>query len=763
MSKKKNTRAIQGRLDKTKSGNGFVVMEDGDDIFIDQENMKGAMHGDLVQVDLLPRAFWNRRPEGLVDQILNRSQETVIGTYRRTGKNGIVIPVAKNDREGVFIRGRANGRAKDGDKVIAQITSYPSRPDQNAEGKIIDVIAKKGAKDAEIKALIRAAGLQEQFPGPCEAEAAACAKQAPSEQDLSNRRDLRDELILTIDGADSKDLDDAVSVTRFPNGNWLLGVHIADVAEYVRPKSRLDKEARKRGNSVYLLTRVVPMLPKSLSNGICSLFEGADRLTLSCEMEITPDGRIVNHDIFQSIIRSKARMVYDDVSDMLEDGDPALSEKYSNYNDCDILGALKDMAELAKALNSQRMEHGSIDFEHQEPEIVLDEQENPIDVPPAERRVANRLIEEFMLAANKTVAEHFSRLKVPFVYRVHEQPEATKIMEMKNFLSFFGITLHTKNDDLAPSELGRILKLAEGQPYENIVTSVLLRSMTKAYYSPECTGHYALAFRYYCHFTSPIRRYPDLMIHRVIKMVLNGNKNELRRSAWADDVLKVSEHSSETERAAQELERDVDKMKMAQYMKKFIDEEFDGIISGVTEFGIYVQLANTVEGLVPISSMNDDYYNFEEGRYRLIGSHTNKIYALGDKVRIRVTDARPDERQIDFRLADPVDDDFRSEDRSDADDAGGTNTGSGSGSSSRSSQSGRSRKSGRSNRSDRSSKSSRSSRSDRSGKSGRSGRSSRSDHSNRSGHSNRSKRSGRFDVDYGPGEFFGPGFHKPGK
>lgn len=392
------------------------------------------------------------------------------------------------------------------------------------------------------------------------------------------------------------------------------------------------------------------MLPKSLSNGVCSLFEGADRLTLSCEMKISPSGEILSHEIFESVIRSKARMVYDDVSDMLEDDKSPLISQYSDYHGFDIYSALKDMAELAAILNKSRMNSGSIDFEHEEAEIILDNQENPVDIHPADRRVANRLIEEFMLAANRTVAEHFCRMHIPFVYRVHEQPEAVKIEEMKHFLAFFGITLHTKKDTLPPEELSRILKLAEGKPYENIVSTVLLRSMTKAYYSPDCTGHYALAFKYYCHFTSPIRRYPDLMIHRIIKLILNGNKNELRRKFWISAVEDASVHSSDTERAAQELERDVDKLKMAQYMKKFIGEEYDGIISGVTEFGIYVQLENTVEGLVPISTMNDDFYNFEESRYRLIGSATNKIYALGDPVRIRVTDARPEERQIDFQL-----------------------------------------------------------------------------------------------------------------
>ena len=650
MSRKKKTPALRGRLDKTKSGNGFVVMEDGDDIFIDQENMKGAMNGDLVQVDLLPEYYWDRRPEGLIDRILNRAQEDVVGTYHRIGKNGIVVPVAKHDREGVFIKGRANSKAKDGDKVLARITRYPSRPDENAEGKIIDVIARKGASGAEIKALIRASGLREQFPSPCEAEAAECARKTPDESDLSRRMDLRNDIVLTIDGADSKDLDDAVSVKKLDNGNWLLGVHIADVSHYVNDHSRLDREARKRGNSVYLLTRVIPMLPKSLSNGICSLFEGADRLTLTCEMEIRPDGDIVRHNIYESIICSKARMVYDDVSDMLEDEDSALINTYTNYHGFIIYAALKEMEQLAAALNHNRMKAGSIDFDHEEAEIILDNQENPIDIHPADRRVANRMIEEFMLAANKTVAEHFNRLHVPFVYRVHEQPDAVKIEEMKHFLTFFGISLHTKKGELAPSELSRILELAKGQPYENIVSTVLLRSMTKAYYSPECTGHYALAFPYYCHFTSPIRRYPDLMIHRIIKQVLNGGKNDLRRKSWTSDVQDVSEHSSETERAAQELERDVDKLKMAQYMKKFIGEEYSGIISGVTEFGIYVQLENTVEGLVPISTLNDDYYNYEESRYRLIGSNTHNIYALGDPVRIRVTDARPEERQIDFQL-----------------------------------------------------------------------------------------------------------------
>lgn len=633
---------ITGVLEKTRSGIGFVRQEEGGDIFIDRPNMRDAMHGDTVTVDLLPEYLWKKNREGRVDHVLIHANKEVVGTFERSKKYGFVIADDKKNSDDIFVRKADSKDARTGDKVVVQITKYPKK-NVSAEGKITEVIARQGEVGGEIKSLIRANGLNEKFPRKVETEAAALSKQEISKAEISRRRDLRYKTIITIDGADSKDLDDAVSVEKLDNGNYLLGVHIADVSHYVRSDSPLDKEAIKRGNSVYLLTKVVPMLPKSLSNGICSLFEGVDRLTLSCEMEIDNNGDIVNHDIYESIINSSGRMVYDDVSDMLENEDERLIKRYSKIYDDLLL-----MEELADILRQKRKEKGSLDFDFDEAEITLGKDEIPIEIGIEERRCANRLIEEFMLAANKTVAEHFFWMEYPFVYRVHEKPDAEKIVELKAFLAGFGINLPGNPDSIHPKTLNEILDKVKGEPYENIVSTVILRSMKKAYYSTQCDGHFGLAFQYYCHFTSPIRRYPDLMIHRIIKSAISGKITPPMLKKYKRDAGNAAEVSSLTERKAQEMERDVEKMKKAQYMQSHVGEVFDGVISGVTNFGIYVQLPNTIEGMVRLDSLNDDYYDYEESKYRVIGRHTRKIYALGDEERIVVLGASPEEHQIDF-------------------------------------------------------------------------------------------------------------------
>ena len=421
-------------------------------------------------------------------------------------------------------------------------------------------------------------------------------------------------------------MEDAVSIERLTNGNYRLGVHIADVSHYVEEDGWLDKEALKRGTSVYLLNRVVPMLPKGLSNGICSLNEGEDRLTLSCFMEIDAQGEVVHHELAESVINSKARMVYDDVSELLEHETPALRAKYAP-----LLADIRAMGELARVLRDKRKQRGSLDFDFAESEIVLDACEHPIAICPAERRSANRLIEEFMLIANETVAEHFYWMNYPFVYRVHEKPDPEKMMDLKAFLMNFGIHLKGNPDNIYPKTLADIIDMIADEPYEAVVNRVILRTMKKAYYSPECDGHFGLAFRYYCHFTSPIRRYPDLMIHRVIKAAINNRMTEAKLKKYRHDVQEAAEISSRTERKAQELEREVEKLKKCEYMLDHIGEEYDGIVSGVTEFGVYVELPNTVEGMV-------------------FARDLRRPYQLGEQVRIRVLDARPAERQIDFAM-----------------------------------------------------------------------------------------------------------------
>ena len=544
----------------------------------------------------------------------------------------------------IYIPKKAFSGAKNGDIVVAAITGYPDRKN-SAEGKITGILARAGEPGGDIKAIIRQRGLFFTFPSKAAAQAKAISKAGVGEQDMAGRRDLRGENIITIDGADSKDFDDAVSVKRLDNGNFLLGVHIADVSHYIGEDSPLDKEALKRGNSVYIINQVVPMLPKELSNGICSLNEGEDRLTLSVDMEITPEGDITEHNIYESVIRSKHRMVYTDVSDIIENDDRELAAKYS-----DIYDMLMDMKELAQILRSKREAAGSLDFDLDEAYITLNEKGVPVSVNLCERRTANRMIEEFMLAANKTVAEQFFWLELPFVYRVHEKPDAEKMQEFRTFLMGLSIRLKGEGGNIHPKALNEILEQVAGTSYENVVNTVMLRSMKKAFYSTECEGYFGLSMKYYCHFTSPIRRYPDLIIHRIIKEYLHGGIDDERIAVLSKKTQEAAETSSVTERAAIELERDVEKMKKAQYMSYHIGESFEGVISGITGYGMYVELENTIEGLVRLDRMYDDYYDAYPEQYRIVGQRTNKVYSLGQRVSIIVSDADYYEGTIDFRL-----------------------------------------------------------------------------------------------------------------
>ena len=642
--KKATSEKRTGTLDKNRAGFGFVRQEEGEDIFVARSNMNGAMNGDLVQVDLLPEYLWEKNKEGIIDKILERSSEEVVGTFQRNKKFGFVIPEDRKNPDEVFVRRSDFKNARSGDKVVVKITKYPEK-NVSAEGRITEVISQKGEPGGEIKALIRAGGLKETFPSRVNAEAKARAKAPVSREALLQRRDLRGDKIFTIDGPSAKDLDDGGSLKKLKNGNFQLGVHIADVSHYVPAGSRLDEEALKRGNSVYLLSRVVPMLPKILSNGVCSLNPGEDRLTLTCSMEIDSGGNVVSHEIFESIIRSRHRLVYDDVSDILENQDQNLIAVYE-----DIYEDLTLMAQLSEILRKRRKEKGSLDFDFDEADIVLDENEIPVEIGIEERRVANRMIEEFMLIANQTVAEHFFWMEYPFIYRVHEKPDTDRIVELKAFLSGFGINLSGNPDNIHPKLLNGILEDLKGKSYENIVSSVMLRSMKKAFYSTQCEGHFGLAFKYYCHFTSPIRRYPDLFIHRIIKSAINGTADEKSLKRLKKQAEIAAETASVTERKAQEMERDVEKMKKAQYMEERVGQIYDGVISGVTGFGIYVQLPDTVEGMVRLDSLKDDYYVYEEGKYRVVGRQTRKIYALGDRVRVVVLRASAAERQIDFAM-----------------------------------------------------------------------------------------------------------------
>jgi len=648
MNNKRKEEIIVGILSKHKKGFGFVIPEtdQGGDIFIAPNAINGAMNGDSVSVRLLPPGETNRTREGVIQQILVRAATEIVGTFEKSKRFGFVVPDDRRFNDDIFILKKDFNGAQTGDKVVSKISKYPEKGN-SAEGKIEEIISRSGEAGGDIKALIRQYNLTKDFPEKVDEE----AKKIPlkiTEEEIKKRVDLREKTIITMDGADAKDLDDAVSVEKLPNGNYMLGVHIADVSHYVTDSSQLDKEALKRGNSVYLIDQVIPMLPKILSNGICSLNSKVDRLTLSVSMEIDEKGKVVNHEIYDSIIHSKARMVYGDVSDMLENNSAELIAKYQ-----DIYQDILLMDELAKILRKARDLRGSLDFDFDEAYIKLNDKGIPISVETAERRVANRIVEEFMLIANETIAEHFYWMEVPFVYRVHESPSLEKIEEFKRFIISFGLNLKGNPENIHPKVLNEIIKSVEGKPEEHVVNTVMLRSMKKAFYGTECEGHFGLGVKYYCHFTSPIRRYPDLIIHRIIKESIHGKLDVKRIKVLKRRTDRAAEIASATERQAQELEREVEKLKKAEYMTYHVGETYDGIINGVASFGFFVEIENTIEGMVRVDYLNDDYYDYEAAKYRLIGRRTNKIYALGDKVTIKVHSVELQEREINFTVVDP--------------------------------------------------------------------------------------------------------------
>ncbi|MEG0918989.1 MAG: ribonuclease R [Anaerovoracaceae bacterium] len=632
---------LLGVLQKHARGFGFVTVEGEDeDIYINSSNMNSAMEGDMVEVDLLPSHLWEKSKEGIITEIVKRKYSEIVGTLIINGKFGFVVPDDKKINDDIFIVGRLLGKARDGDKVVAEIIKYPEGK-RKAEGKIIEIVSRKGEAGGDIKALMRQQNVIETFPSRACAEAKAKSKEIITNEEIATRRDLRDKFIVTIDGADSKDFDDAVCVEVLDNGNYLLGVHIADVAHYVSEGKYMDQEALKRGNSIYLLDKVIPMLPKDLSNGICSLNPNEDRLTLSCDMEIDLNGNVINYDIYEAVIHSKKRLVYKDVSDIIES-----NEKKAEYEYIYV------MAQLANILSKKKRMRGSLDFDLDEANISLGKDGLVESITIAERRSANKLIEEFMLLANETVAKHFAIKELPFVYRVHENPSLEKMEELKAFLYSFKIILKGDLKDVKPKMLSDILEDVEGEPYESVINTVTLRSMQKARYDVECTGHFGLALQYYCHFTSPIRRYADLMIHRIIKDSIHGKLNSKRIKKYKEEVSNVAEITSRTEREAIELERQVEKMKMAEYMEQFIGDTFEGVVSGVSSFGIFVELPNTIEGLIRIGTINDDYYDYVPEKYSMIGKHSGRSITLGDLVKIKVHSVSVSAHEIDFLLVD---------------------------------------------------------------------------------------------------------------
>jgi ribonuclease R len=640
---------IRGRLQTHPKGFGFLIPDDKDhpDVYIHANDMMSAMNGDTVLVRVTSKGSAGGKLEGEVVRIVTRANTEVVGTFQSFESYGFVIPDDKRIVKDIFVPQEVMKGAVEGQKVVVKIVKYPEGRSL-AQGEVIEILGHKNDPGVDILSIIRKHGLPEAFPPDVMAE----AEQIPdkiTEQDLVGRRDLRDsgKRIVTIDGEDAKDLDDAVHVERLPNGGYRLGVHIADVGYYVKEKSKLDQEAYNRGCSVYLVDRVIPMLPHRLSNGICSLNPKVDRLTLSCEMEFDDKARLVKHDIFTSVIRTVERMTYTNVRKILTEEDPELMERYK-----DLVDDFRLMEELAMKLRAARMARGAIDFDFQEAKVIVDENGKPVDIVKRERSVAEQIIEEFMLAANETVAEHFFWLKVPFLYRIHEDPDSEKMMNFIQFISNFGYVVRGKGNRVHPRALQTLLEEIKDTREETVISTMMLRSMKQAKYDPESQGHFGLAAEFYTHFTSPIRRYPDLVIHRIIREVIEngGQLSDAREEYLASRMQDIADQSSERERVAVEAERDTEALKKAEFMLDKIGEEFTGIISSVTSFGMFIELDNTVEGLIRLSYMTDDYYHFHEPQMALIGERTSKIYRIGDEVRVRVLRVNMDEHTIDFEL-----------------------------------------------------------------------------------------------------------------
>ncbi|WP_373694335.1 ribonuclease R [Niallia circulans] len=636
---------IRGKLAGHAKGFAFVIPEEQgmDDIFIPPNEVKTALNGDIVLARVTSESSGQRR-EGTIVRIIERGVQQIVGTYSESKHFGFVIPDDKKIATDIFIPKGSTKGAIEGHKVVVKLTSYPEGR-KNAEGEVVKILGHKNDPGVDILSVIHKHGLPLAFPDNV-LEQANSAPDTIDEKEIANRRDLRNETIVTIDGADAKDLDDAVTVTMLGNGNYKLGVHIADVSYYVTENSPIDVEAEERGTSVYLVDRVIPMIPHRLSNGICSLNPKVDRLTLSCEMEISPEGEVVSHEIFQSVIKTTERMTYADVNSILHDKDEELRAKYEG-----LVPMFERMEELAAILRKKRMTRGAIDFDFKESKVIVDEDGKPQDVILRERSVAEKLIEEFMLVANETVAEHFHWMQVPFIYRIHEDPKEEKLRRFFEFITNFGYIVKGTANSVHPRALQEIIESVQGTPEEMVISTVMLRSMQQAKYYPESLGHFGLSTEFYTHFTSPIRRYPDLIVHRLIRTYLiEGDISSATQEKWNSRLTEIAEHSSSMERRSVEAERETDELKKSEYMLDKIGEEYDGIISSVTNFGMFVELTNTIEGLVHVSYMTDDYYRYDERHFAMIGERTGKVFRIGDEITVRVVNVNKEERAIDFEI-----------------------------------------------------------------------------------------------------------------
>lgn len=648
---------IEGTFRANERGFGFVTIDpEEDDIYIPKEATGYAMDGDTVAIDIIKTAdtAMDRGAEGKVVEIRKRATTQLAGEFvayteeeiSETDLYGVVIPKDKKLNQFKVYAAAEGIRPVDGSIVMVELTHYPEKNYATSlEGIVKQVIGHKNDPGMDILSIVVSNGIPTKFPDDVLAE----ADQVPdtiNEKDLVDRRDLREQLIVTIDGEDAKDLDDAVTVKKLANGNYFLGVHIADVSNYVTEGSQLDREAYERGTSVYLTDRVIPMIPQRLSNGICSLNPHVPRLTMSCEMEIDPNGQVVSHDIFPSVIQTTERMTYTAVNQILEEQDEQVMERYQQ-----LVPMFQEMQELHQILEEMRIRRGAISFEDREAKILVEPDGQPTDILLRSRGVGERLIESFMLAANETVAEHFNKRNFPFIYRIHEQPKEEKMQRFFDFASALGIVVRGTKGTITPKDLQKVIENVEDKPESAVINTMLLRSMQQARYSEDNFGHYGLAAEYYTHFTSPIRRYPDLIVHRLIRSY-GQDPSEANQTYWENELPEIAEHSSKMERRAVEAEREVDAMKKAEYMMDKVGEEFEGIISSVVKFGLFIELPNTIEGLIHINELKQDYFHFIENHLALVGERTGLTFKIGQKVRVKVIKADPEERAIDFELID---------------------------------------------------------------------------------------------------------------
>lgn len=643
---KKQDEELVGTFISNSRGFGFVEIEGREqDLFIPESGVNGAFHKDIVRVELLKEQR-GKRPEAKVVAILEHAMNRVVGTFEKSKNFGFVIPDNDKLSSDIFVPIERSKGAVNGHKVVVELTDYGDEK-HKPEGKVVEIIGHINDPGVDIMSIVKGFELPTEFGEKVLNQAERMNKEV-SEADREGRRDLRDVMMVTIDGEDAKDLDDAVNVYK-EGEYYYLGVHIADVTNYVQENSALDREALNRGTSVYLVDRVIPMLPHALSNGICSLNQGVDRLALSCLMTINAKGEVTDYEIVESVINVNRRMSYTEVKKILEDEDKETIAACE-----ELVPMFKLMQELSGILREKRKKRGSIDFDFPESKMILDEAGVPLDIKPYERNTATKIIEDFMLLANETVAQHFYWMEMPFVYRTHDTPDPEKILKLGTFINNFGyfIKVKTGENEIHPKEIQKLLGKIEGTDEEALIARLTLRSMKQAKYTVNCTGHFGLACQYYCHFTSPIRRYPDLQIHRIIKEQIRGRMKEERMEHYKAILPEVAKHSSEMERRADEAERETEKLKKAQYMESRIGNVYEGVISGITAWGVYVELPNTIEGMIHVSRLTGDYYYYREETYEMVGRDTGKCFKLGQKVRIVVDDVDRLSKSIDFILAD---------------------------------------------------------------------------------------------------------------